>query len=68
MEIRKQIRYIHSKNKDIIYYEVWREDKLLGTFQTSKLAKVFINEVYGVKNARREAGEIENIIGEVSEV
>jgi len=68
MEIKKKIKYIHNKDKHIVYYEVWNENKLLGTFGTSKLAKQFINEVYGAKNVRREAGEVEDIIGEVSEV
>lgn len=68
MEIKKQIKYIHKKDKHIVYYEVWRDDKLLGTFGTSKLAKAFINEVYGVKDVRRKEGEIEESIGEVPEV
>jgi len=68
MEIRKQIRYIHSKNKDIIYYEVWRDDQYLGSFQTSKEAKRFINDLFGVKNDGKTEEEVEGDIGEVSEL
>ncbi len=68
MEIKKEIRYIHKKDKHIVYYEVWNEGKLLGTFQTSKLAKAFINEFFGVKHDGRTKGEVEGSTEEVSEV
>ena len=68
MEIKKQIKYIHKKDKHIVYYEVWRDSKLLGTFGTSKLAKAFINEFFGVKHDGRTKGEVEGSAEEVSKV
>ena len=68
MEIKKEIKYIHKKDKHIVYYEVWNEGKLLGTFQTSKLAKQFINEFFGVKHDGRTKGEVEGSTEEVPEV
>ena len=68
MEIKKEIRYIHKKDKHIVYYEVWREGKLLGTFQTSKLAKAFINEFFGVKHDGRTKGEVKGSTEEVPKV
>ena len=68
MEIKKEIKYIHKKDKHIVYYEVWRDGKLLGTFQTSKLAKAFINEFFGVKHDGRTKGEVEGSTEEVPKV